>query len=40
MSDASQAPLEVRDRGHWFEDFVVGQRYDHHWGRTVNEFKR
>ena len=37
MSDASQAPLEVRDHGHWFEDFAVGQRYDHHWGRTVNE---
>lgn len=37
MSDTPQAPLEVRDRGHWFEEFAVGQRYAHHWGRTLNE---
>jgi len=37
MSDAPQAPLEIRDRGRWFEEFAPGQRYPHHWGRTVNE---
>ncbi len=24
-------------KGHLFEDFHVGQRFDHHWGRTVIE---
>lgn len=24
-------------RGHHFEDFTVGRRFDHHWGRTVTE---
>ena len=28
-----EAPL--RARGHQFEDFEVGQRFDHHWGRTL-----
>lgn len=28
------APL--RARGHQFEDYEVGQRFDHHWGRTLN----
>lgn len=25
-------------RGRFFEDFHVGQRIDHHWGRTVREY--
>ena len=24
-------------RGHHFEDFEVGARFEHHWGRTVTE---
>jgi acyl dehydratase len=24
-------------KGHVFEDFSVGQTFDHHWGRTVHE---
>ncbi|MBZ9646893.1 MaoC family dehydratase [Sphingobium sp. 3R8] len=25
-----------RDRGHLFEDFEVGQAWNHHWGKTVS----
>ncbi len=25
------------ERGHFFEDFTVGQVFKHHWGRTINE---
>ncbi|MBI4640428.1 MAG: MaoC family dehydratase [Candidatus Tectomicrobia bacterium] len=25
------------DRGHYYEDFQVGDLYAHHWGRTINE---
>lgn len=35
-SGAPAAP-ERRDRGHWFEQFAAGQRFEHHWGRTVSE---
>jgi itaconyl-CoA hydratase len=31
----SDFPLAVK--GHCFEEFEVGQRYDHHWGRTITE---
>jgi len=24
-------------KGHKFEDFAVGQVFEHHWGRTINE---
>jgi acyl dehydratase len=24
-------------KGRYFDDFSVGQRFDHHWGRTVSE---
>lgn len=27
----------LRERGRLFEDFFVGQRFDHHWGRTITE---
>lgn len=26
----------LRERGHLFEDFVAGQTWDHHWGKTVS----
>jgi len=25
------------ERGHFFEDFTVGQVFKHHWGRTITE---
>jgi itaconyl-CoA hydratase len=25
------------ERGHYFEDFVVGHLFKHHWGRTITE---
>lgn len=25
----------VREKGRWFEDMRVGDRFDHHWGRTI-----
>ena len=37
------APADVRERavlwpkGRLFEDFYVGQRFNHHWGRTITE---
>ena len=34
MSDA--APRKWR-KGNQFEDFSLGQRFEHHWGRTINE---
>lgn len=37
MSPGSTTPATVRERGRWFEDFVVGASYEHHWGRTVIE---
>lgn len=27
----------LRERGRLFEDFAVGQHFDHHWGRTITE---
>lgn len=27
----------LRPKGHYFEDFTVGQVFDHHWGRTIGE---
>jgi itaconyl-CoA hydratase len=35
MPDLSDFPT-VR-RGHQFEDFAVGQVFEHHWGRTVTD---
>jgi acyl dehydratase len=31
------AAFPVRARGAWFEKFEVGDRFDHHWGRTLTE---
>lgn len=33
--DLSRARLWRKSR--YFEDFAIGQRYSHHWGRTVTE---
>jgi acyl dehydratase len=30
------AGFPLRERGRQFEDFEVGQRFAHHWGRTLN----
>jgi itaconyl-CoA hydratase len=27
----------IARKGHAFEEFAVGQRYTHHWGRTITE---
>lgn len=32
-----KARAKLWPRGHVFEDFEPGQRFDHHWGRTVTE---
>jgi acyl dehydratase len=37
MSAGSFVAPERRDRGHYFEEFAIGQRFDHHWGRTITE---
>jgi len=26
-----------RPKGHFYDDFHVGQEFEHHWGRTINE---
>jgi itaconyl-CoA hydratase len=28
--------FELRDRGRKYEDFHLGQTFDHHWGRTID----
>ena len=35
MSDPDFSTFEVWRRGRQFEDFEVGQTFDHHWGRTI-----
>ena len=32
-----KAESKLRARGNRYEDFSVGQRFVHHWGRTVTE---
>ena len=27
----------LRPKGHQYEDFTLGQQFEHHWGRTLNE---
>lgn len=36
-SAAYVSTFPLRDRGRFFEDFEVGQRFEHHWGRTLTE---
>ncbi|MEM7016818.1 MAG: MaoC family dehydratase [Pseudomonadota bacterium] len=35
MSDPDFSEFPVWKRGNQFEDFEVGQHFDHHWGRTL-----
>jgi acyl dehydratase len=35
--DEIRSTATLRRKGTYFEDFAVGQRFDHHWGRTVTE---
>ena len=39
MSETSFDPatFELVRRGHQYEDFEVGQTFDHHWGRTITD---
>jgi len=36
MSEPNFDEFELRRRGRLFEDFTIGQRLTHHWGRTLN----
>ena len=39
MSETSFDPatFELVRRGHQYEDFEVGQTFEHHWGRTITD---
>lgn len=37
MADDPRARAVLWPKGRLFEDFRVGQTFDHHWGRTVTE---
>jgi acyl dehydratase len=37
MTEDELRNAPVRERGHLFEFYEVGQEFTHHWGRTVNE---
>ncbi len=37
MSDPDLRSFPLRPKGHGFQDFPVGRRFDHHWGRTLTE---
>lgn len=37
MSDDFRARARKLPKGHLFDDFEVGQVFQHHWGRTLNE---
>jgi acyl dehydratase len=37
MGDFDPAAYRLLRKGNAFEDFEVGQRFEHHWGRTLNE---
>ncbi len=36
MEDDFRAHAQLRRKGRFFEDFVIGDRFTHHWGRTLN----
>ncbi|HEX7967728.1 MAG TPA: MaoC family dehydratase [Stellaceae bacterium] len=36
MTDDFIARAVAKPKGNRYEDFAVGRRFDHHWGRTVN----
>lgn len=35
VPDFEEFPLATK--GHWFEDFEIGQQLEHHWGRTLTD---
>jgi len=35
MSEFDAGAFPLVQKGHQFEDFAVGQVFDHHWGRTI-----
>ena len=37
MSDLDVGSFSRRPKGNAYEDFSPGQRFDHHWGRTITE---
>ena len=37
MSEDIRLRASLWPKGRLFEDFEVGQRFDHHWGRTIGE---
>lgn len=37
MSNDPRERAKFRPKGHLYEDFHVGQVFDHHWGRTIFE---
>jgi len=37
MSDDWRSRAKKLPKGHLFEDFSLGQVFQHHWGRTLNE---
>ena len=37
MSDFDPTGFTLLRKGHAFEDFRPGQRFEHHWGRTLTE---
>jgi len=37
MSSDFRLRAKLRQRGHLYEDFHVGQEFVHHWGRTITE---
>jgi acyl dehydratase len=36
MTESTGQPVRRR-KGHQFEEFSLGQVFEHHWGRTINE---
>jgi itaconyl-CoA hydratase len=37
MAEDIRQRARLWPKGRLFEDFAVGQRFDHHWGRTITE---
>ena len=36
-AEVDLASFPLAEKGNFFESFTVGQRFEHHWGRTVTE---
>ncbi len=36
MDDPDLATFPIRAKGNAFEDFALGQTFEHHWGRSLN----